>query len=116
MAEHEEKVTFRFSKSATYRIVPATGVWGVGVTNGDILCNFVVDSFVLPTEIDYKPETDDEIKRKFAKGRNDVEKELQVGILMNKKTAKIVGEFLINFSKSPDEDSGIDFLGELGEV
>jgi hypothetical protein len=103
MAEHDDKVTFRFTKSSAYRVLPATGVWGVNAANGDILCNFVVDSFVLPTEIDYRPETDEEIKRKFAKGKNDIEKELQVGILMSKRTARIVGEFLLNFSRTPDE-------------
>ncbi|MDR1021613.1 MAG: hypothetical protein LBL73_12695 [Synergistaceae bacterium] len=113
MAEHDDKVTFRFTKSAAYRVVPATGVWGVNATNGDILCNFVVDSFVLPVEIDYRPETDEEIKRKFAKGKNDIEKELQVGILMTKRTARIVGEFLLNFSRSPDEsESDAEFQGE----
>ncbi|MDR0648376.1 MAG: hypothetical protein LBF92_03480 [Synergistaceae bacterium] len=113
MAEHDDKVTFRFTKSTAYRVVPATGVWGVNATNGDILCNFVVDSFVLPVEIDYRPETDEEIKRKFAKGKNDIEKELQVGILMTKRTARIVGEFLLNFSRSPDEsESDPEFQGE----
>jgi hypothetical protein len=106
MAKQDDKVTFRFTKSGLYRVVPATGIWGIHLSQDEILCNFVLDSMVLPSEIDYQLSSNGkltEVKRKFANGKHDVEKELQVGVVMTKQNAAAIGEWLVKFSQETEE-------------
>ncbi|MDR1944135.1 MAG: hypothetical protein LBQ19_04860, partial [Synergistaceae bacterium] len=61
---------------------------------------------VLPSEIDYQLSPGGrltELKRRFSNGRHDVDKELQVGVVLTRQNAAAIGEWLIKFSQESSE-------------
>jgi hypothetical protein len=98
--EKKEKVTVRFVKSPGYRTIPVNGAWGVLTADGNILCDFTLDSWTPPSEIDYKPNDlieANELARRFKDGSEVITREVQVGIVMNKKTAQFLVSWLQQF-------------------
>jgi len=94
----ETKMKFRYKESPGYRAVTATGVFGGPIISGDLMCNFFIEHHAAPEEgevyIDLssgKPVG----KIVYPEGQRILVRELQVGIIMNPRIAKAVGEWLI---------------------
>jgi hypothetical protein len=103
MADQDQKSTVRvdFKKSPTYSIIPATGIWVTKTADGNILCNFVVESEDTPDHlvlgVNSSGQAISEEERNFARGQeHGYIKEFSVGIVMSPNTAIEIGNGLIN--------------------
>jgi hypothetical protein len=118
MTEEIKKVMARFIKSPLYSVLPATSTWGIFTTDGNLLCNFVIEHTEIPTEIEYEVDSSgilDEKTRFFKNKPSDVEKLLQVGIVMSPQTALEIGQWLIDFVREHQNNVQIDDTGNKTE-
>jgi len=95
-----KKLKFVYKETQSYRQIAATGVVGGPVPTGDILCNFFLEHRAIPDSIDIsfeKPEEPIEVPF-YPQGKDAYIRELQVGIILNPKVAKSVGEWLIKLA------------------
>ena len=95
--EKPNKINVLFSQSRDYRTVSATGVWGGHTPSGEILCNFFIEHFALPDqlEITLSPTGEKESEHQIYKEGKIFIREVQIGIIMSPRVAKSIGEWMI---------------------
>lgn len=98
---NDSKLRFKFKQSVGYRHVTATGVFGGPISTGDLLCHFFLEHRILPEEIDVSidPSSKPIEEAVYPEGKQIFVRELQVGIIMNPRIAKSVGEWLIRHAE-----------------
>jgi hypothetical protein len=92
------KIRFKFKESAEYRHVTATGVFGGPISTGDLLCNFYLEYRILPEGVDISIDYPNQQRSEeliYPEGKDIIIREFQVGVIMNPRIAKSVGEWLI---------------------
>jgi hypothetical protein len=89
-----KKLKFIYKETPRYRHISATGVVGGPITTGDLLCNFFLEHRSLPDEISISFESNVKPIETplYSQGKDTYIRELQVGIIMNPKVAKSIGE------------------------
>jgi len=91
-----------FKKSAEYRTIPVTGVWGGITPQGLVCCDLVVERAETPEsvtiEVDEQSATAREVDRHPKQGM--VVRESMVGLVMQPEVARTVGAWL---TKTADE-------------
>lgn len=92
-------VCVELKKSSSYSIVPATGAWATRTVDGNILCNFLVESQETPKALTLGLSLTGEViseERSFKGNEPGYIKELMVGVFMTPDMARGIGEWLIN--------------------
>lgn len=94
------KISIELKKSDDYKILPATGVYGGGTPQGEILCNFFVEHNKIPDglKIEIDPKSGNLVSESSiytTQERVDTTRELQVGLLIRPDIARSIGEWLI---------------------
>jgi hypothetical protein len=94
------KVTFSFKKAPDYRIYPATGAWGgPTIDQRHLLMNISIDHPTLPSYTAHSVDEGGKIDLQHitdSASASDLERELLCGILLDKGTAKVLGQWLID--------------------
>jgi hypothetical protein len=102
MDEKDDLATVRieFTKTPSYKVLPATGAWCTETTSGQILCDFLVESeeppkgLTLNISSDGKPLSEKE--RDFSSGAPGYVRTFMAGIVMTPEVAEMVGQLLID--------------------
>lgn len=92
-------VSVEFKKSSSYNIVPATGAWATRTVDGNIICNFLVESQEAPKTLTLGLSSAGEViseERSFKGDEPGYIKELMVGVFMTPDMARGIGEWLVN--------------------
>jgi hypothetical protein len=92
-------VNIEFRKAPSYNITPATGAWCTKTTNGQILCDFLVESEETPMSlvlgISDKGAPTSEETRNFSNGAPGFIRTFISGVVMTPEVALMVGQLLI---------------------
>lgn len=101
-----ETVTFKYAKANDYRVIAANGVYGGPLPSGEIKADFFVE-FVETPGVERFEVKDKRlgalIDRVPSKGTWI--RELQIGLLLSRNTAKSIGEWLLEKVKIAEEQA-----------
>jgi hypothetical protein len=91
------RVTFRYARSADYRIVAANGAAGGLTPQGDLLISFFVESAAFPPEATHPVDADGKLgpqESPAQPGTPEVERHLQVGVLLSRPQAAALADWI----------------------
>jgi len=92
------EIIYNYSKSPDYRVYNADGVFGGTMPNGKINCNIFSEIAMLPDKITFDIQKNMTLKEKkrTPEFKNEVNRELQTGFVMDLQTAKSFKNWLEN--------------------
>ncbi len=92
----QKKVKIKYREAPYYRRVGSTGIFGGPTPNGELLCNFFIESRVYPDEVEIQINDNGSTVENASYREKDLfYRELQFGVLLPPHTAKVIGEWLI---------------------
>lgn len=95
MAE-TRKVTFFYSKSADYKLVPATGVYGGPTPTGHIRVEFHIDHPTNPIKLVHALTPEGRVGQELEREppERTITREFQVGLILSPEVADSIGKWL----------------------
>ena len=97
--EPVREIKVSYKEARNYTRVPATGVFGGLTGNGEVFCDFFVETPITPSEITVLFKPDGTYNERSEPRAVMSVRELQMGIVLAPHTARVVGEWLINRSE-----------------
>jgi hypothetical protein len=104
------KVNVTFRKTSSYNQFPAGGVWCTRTVNGQILCDFYLESEEPPESlvlgISDKGKQVSEEAREFSGDAPGFMRTVLTGVVMTPEVAEIVGQFLVETARDMKKKEG----------
>jgi hypothetical protein len=102
------EINIKYAKSIDYKMVSISGVWGGADPQGNVTCEFYLEKVDHPDSV--KITVDDESKvvkeEPQKKGKEELVREIQVGMSLNPQLARSIGQWLVkkadDFEKMKD--------------
>ncbi|MCE7072017.1 hypothetical protein LZG74_17000 [Dyadobacter sp. CY327] len=97
------EIEAHFIKSADFKTVQITGVWGGVMGNGMLNVNLFTERVPIPQKIIFDIDPVTQVAReKHKDGKTGIVREVQMGVLMDYPTAKSFYEFFGNWIKEQE--------------
>lgn len=96
----QKKVLIKYTRASDFKYIPVTGVVGGATPNGEILGSFFIEHSQHPEQIELTlDEKGRSVKEDEFRSEHQVTREIMIGIMLNPKSARSIGNWLVNWAE-----------------